>query len=554
LSVLSSIGSTLRRMTGIVFRRSTYRIFSQPGSNFDYLSAVGDGTGSSTVAAPLRWIARTFPEAPPALWETMENGQEEQVRNHPMLRLLTRPNSFYTGPQLWMATVTDWNVDGNAYWLKLRNGGGMVKALWWIPHWLIEPVGTDTVFIDHYRYSPGVEQLRIDKDDIVHFRNGLDAEDPKLGSSPLKSVLREVFTDDQAAAFTASLLTNMGVPGLVISPEKGTTLDEASGLEVKKYVNEKFTGDRRGEALVMTGATQIAQFGFSPEQLVLKDLRRIPEERVTAVLGVPAIVAGLGAGLDRSTFTNAVEARATAYESGLIPTQRIMSEDIRFQLLNEYVSDPFLWRFGFDLSKVSVFRAAQLQEARRWDLMYRGGWAMRSEARRGLGLPIDEARDNVYLQPLNTTVIAASDGVELPPAPEQAQLSELGRQMLEIEQKTSAGIEDVKAVVREFRPPEPVVQPPTEVHFHEGAFTPPPSAYIHVEPTPVTVEPTPITVLPTPVTVNVPKADRPRKALARRTAEGDIEVTYPDDPPELELVSVSAVNGNGSVHTYETET
>jgi hypothetical protein len=83
----------------------------------------------------------------------------------------------------------------------------------------------------------------------------------------------------------------------------------------------------------MTGKTKVEQFGFSPEQLLLRELRRIPEERVTAVLGVPAIVAGLGAGLDRSTFTNMAEAREAAYESGIIPTQRIIAEDIRFQLL-----------------------------------------------------------------------------------------------------------------------------------------------------------------------------------------------------------------------------
>ena len=217
-------------------------------------------------------------------------------------------------------------------------------------------VGDEGMFVDHYAYTPNFEGLRVDKQDIIHFRNGLDTEDPKLGSSPLKSVLREVYTDDEAAAFTASLLHNMGVPGLVISPATGVNIPVDAAGEVKREVTEAFTGDRRGEPIVMLGATNIHQFGFSPEQLVLKDLRRIPEERVTAVLGVPAIVAGLGAGLDRSTFTNMGEARAAAYESGLIPMQRIMAEDIRFQLLNEFEEDPFLWRFGFDLTKVRVLQ------------------------------------------------------------------------------------------------------------------------------------------------------------------------------------------------------
>jgi hypothetical protein len=89
---------------------------------------------------------------------------------------------------------------------------------------------------------------------------------------------------------------------------------------------------------------------------------------VTAVLGIPAIVAGLGAGLDRSTFTNMAEAREAAYEAGLIPMQRILGEDIRFQLLADFGDDPFAFRFGFDLSKVRVLQEDLYRQAQRHDL------------------------------------------------------------------------------------------------------------------------------------------------------------------------------------------
>src|SRR5690348_11424994 len=142
----------IRRLVSMVFRRSSYRIFSLLGTKINYEREVGDGTGSSTVAAVLNWIARTFPEAPPALWKELEGGQEEQIRQHPMLQLLRKPNDFYTGIILWMATVIDWVADGNAYWLKLRDQDGIVRELWWVPHWMMEPCGDpndDTVFIHH---------------------------------------------------------------------------------------------------------------------------------------------------------------------------------------------------------------------------------------------------------------------------------------------------------------------------------------------------------------------------------------------------------------------
>jgi len=415
---VSSAASGLSRM---LFRKAPARIWNLVGTRVDYLREVGDGTSSSTVAAVLNWIARTFPEAPPTLWQELENGQEEQVRQHPMLQLLRRPNGYYTGLILWMATVVDWVADGNAYWIKIRDRGGAVIELWWAPSWMMCPEGDENDLVTSYVYTVDGVEKRLPVEDVVHFRFGLDSNDPKKGSSQLKSVLREVFTDDEAANFTASLLKNMGVPGLVISPEKGVTLQDEDAKDMKQYVKDRFGGDKRGEAMVMTGATQISQFGFSPEQLLLRELRRIPEERVSAVTGIPAIVVGFGAGLERSTFTNMGEARAAAYEAGLIPMQRIMAEDVLFQLMPDFLAagqNLYAWRFGFDLTKVRVLQEDLYRLVQRHDLAFRGGWEMRSEARRALGLSVDDERDNVFLIPLNVATVDAAEGetpAELPP-------------------------------------------------------------------------------------------------------------------------------------------
>jgi hypothetical protein len=151
---------------------------------------------------------------------------------------------------------------------------------------------------------------RIAPEDVIHFRFGVDPDNIRLGLSPLASVLREVFTDDEGANFTSTLLRNMGVPGLLVAPSSDDAQPSDEDVKAtKSYLSAMFTGDRRGEPLVMSAPTKIEQFGFSPEQLNLRELRRIPEERVSACLGVPAIVAGLGAGLDRSTYCLPADAR-----------------------------------------------------------------------------------------------------------------------------------------------------------------------------------------------------------------------------------------------------
>jgi HK97 family phage portal protein len=373
---------------------------------------------SSAVAAVVLWFARNFPEAPPALWAVDPgNGEEEQSHAHGLLRLLQRPNQHYTGPILWWATTIDWMVNGEAYWIVVPNRGGTPVELWWTPSWQMKPRGSETdpgTFIDHYEYSVDGAPYRLDPKYVVHFRYGLDPENPRRGRSPLSSVLREVFTDNEAADFTASLLRNMGIPGLLVSPHQAVELSDEEAEATKVALMDKFAGEKRGEPLVMTKATEVKQFGFSPEQLLLRELRRIPEERVSAVTGIPAVVAGLGAGLERSTFTNMAEAREAAYENGLIPSQKILGEDVRFQLLPLFGENPYVWRFGFDLSKVRVLQEDLYRLAQRHAMGVRDGIEMVAEARRALGLEVEEDRDNVFLRQASQVQVPADGSTPLP--------------------------------------------------------------------------------------------------------------------------------------------
>jgi HK97 family phage portal protein len=279
---------------------------------------VGDGSGSSIVVAAVGWIARNFPEAPVRVQRKNDDGELELADDpgvEAFLELLRRPNDWYSGVLLWMASIVDYWIRGNSYWVKIRDKstGGRVVALWWIPSWAIAPTwpeGDPSVFISSYVYKPNAETvLEIPPEDVVHFRWGFDPMNIRVGLSPLGSVLREIFTDEEAASYTSTVLRNLGVPGIVISPGEDVDLESEDAEAIKEQFRQQFSADRRGDPMVLGANAKIDRVSFSPAELDLRTLRRIPEERVSGVLGVPAIVAGLGAGLDRSTFANFGEAR-----------------------------------------------------------------------------------------------------------------------------------------------------------------------------------------------------------------------------------------------------
>lgn len=354
-----------KRLKSIVMRwqRGTNGITSawRAGGFSSFIERHRRGTHSSVVMAPLLWMCRTYPEAP-IIVEQLKGKEWEIVTDHPMPKMLQRPNEFYSGELMSTATVLSLHLDGNAYWLKGKSKSTLAtEELWWVPSWEMTPRWPldGSVFIDHYDYRPGGlgEPIRVEVEDVIHFRLGIDEDNIRLGRSPLRSVLNEILTDEEAAEFAQTVLRNCGIPGVVISPDGEVELGDDEFKAAKAEFEAQFSGRNRGKPFVASSKTLVQQFGFSPEQMDMRTLRRVPEERVSAVLGVAAIVAGLGAGLDRSTFANFSEAREASYESAIIPLQRIIAAEIRHQLLPDFQgSDLDNFRVKHDLSEVRILQ------------------------------------------------------------------------------------------------------------------------------------------------------------------------------------------------------
>jgi len=378
---------------------------------------------NSAVTACVHWFMRSFPEAPICVYANY-NETTEKIKPHPATELLRLPNQYYSGTTMMMSVIADYLVNGNAYIMKVRNLQNQVIQLWYTPAALIKPAfrkNDPTTFISHYEYRPIGSKIDVDPEDVIHLRWGLDPQNNREGLSPLKAVLREIFTDDEAANYSASLLKNMGVAGLFIVPRDGSVNLSREAAEVMKdKFKERFTGDRRGEPFVSNMPLDIQNISFSPSEMNLRDVRTIPEERVCAALGVPAIVAGLGAGLSRSTFSNMSEAREMAYENGIIPVQRLIATDLTTQLMSEFeTANNF--EFGFENDNIRILQEDRTAEANRASTLFQGGVITRGEARLMTGFESEEI-DNVFRAPTNINEVDRDERAPLAQAGGQPQL------------------------------------------------------------------------------------------------------------------------------------
>lgn len=390
-------------------------------TRYDYAGAVGDGTNNSAVMNCLAWITGAFPQAP-LIVEQRKGTEWEPVPDHPIERLFMHPNPFSTRAVLWSALLTAYHTDGNAYLLKERSREGVPIALWFESPENMEPVSEDPrVFIQYYRRTVGGEQEKWRPEDVIRIPNGVDPQNNRLGRAPLKAALREVFADDEAALMFGSLMRNMGIPGVLISPDsEQAQLDQGDAELIKADFEAKFGGDNRGRPMVLPSRAKVERLAFSPEQMDLRELRRLPEERVSGALRLPAIVAQLGAGLDRSTFANYAEAREAAWEDNILPTMAAFAEAITLSLMPDF-SDPNRFRVGFDISEIRVLQADENALTDRMVKQLQAGAITVAEFRRGIGMDADTSH-KFYLIPSGYEVRAQLEApepepVEEPPGP-----------------------------------------------------------------------------------------------------------------------------------------
>ncbi len=332
------------------------RLFT--GSRIDYEREVGDLSLSSLVMAAANWLGTTLPEAP--IEVARGKGKKlASVDEHPLAQLWANPNPYYSGELMLMGFAVSWLISGNVYILKVRDMTGQVVELYYLPHFMVEPQWpiSGIPFISHYAYAVDGHEYHIPVEDIIHFRKGMDPNNPRKGLAPTAPVLRELFADHEAANFAAQLLKNFGIPGVIIAPGSDkVTIEENDREEVKRNYQAKFTGDGRGSAMVLSGQIEVKTLSFDPEKLMMIEQRKVAESRWSAVTGIPAAVLGFLVGMEQTKVGATMrELRELAYESFLIPTQRIIAGTLTKQLLPEMDVRPNL-KVRFDNSEVRVLQ------------------------------------------------------------------------------------------------------------------------------------------------------------------------------------------------------
>jgi len=373
----------------------TYGNFPNSQIVFPFNSDIGffSGTnqmspeGNSAALACLNVLGTAFSEPPLKVYLKNQEGMD-YVPNHPAQLLLDNPNPNMSSSLMNNYIVTSIAVSGDAFLLKLRNDAGAVVQLIPLLPEMVEVKGNNEQLITKYQYKQKGNTLEIMPEDMIHLRERIDPRNHRRGLSPLRSVMVEVLGDAAASQMGAALVKNTGVPSVVISPKNDLSMTSDEAENIAEVFGRRFGGENRGRPLVISGGeVDIKTLSFSPKDLEIGKLRYINEERISADLGVPAILAGLGSGLERATYSNVRELREFFTEQKLIPSWNHFANEFTKQLLlQDFESDPKCM-FKYDLSEVRALSQDEDATMQRITQGFNAGFVTVNEARQATQLP-----------------------------------------------------------------------------------------------------------------------------------------------------------------------
>ena len=355
-------------------------------SDMDYAYEAGALHLNSIVAAVIGWIATQMQQTVPQVVRRNADGEDTAQPDHPLVKLLNRPNPSTSWKNIYRPLLLDWHGSGDAYLMKARAASRRVVELRYIPANSIrpDPKAVGGKLVSNYIYTVGGRQMDVAPSELIHLRNGIDPERPQNGLSDLRPVLREIVTENEAGTYTVQAVKSP-IPGIVLWPDGEAVMDdddERSALA--KEFQERFSGNKRFRTMVMSTKMGMETAGFDPEQMALDLIRRYPEQRICAALRIPPMVMGYAAGKDEATYANYGEALRAALNNNALPTLALFAEELTNQLLQsepEYGRQEDLF-VRFNTSKMEGLKEDQAVKTTSLTKAAGGAYMAVNEARR----------------------------------------------------------------------------------------------------------------------------------------------------------------------------
>jgi HK97 family phage portal protein len=304
-----------------------------------------------------------------------------EVSDHPLLRLLERPNPEQAQGDYVEQLLSYWLIAGNTYehFLSPTTGSnkGKPREMWvHRPDRMTVVRATDPAngVVGSYRYSFNQHSEEFARDAIIHHKF-FNPTDDFYGMSPLQAAIRAWQTENLGADWNFALLNNAGRPsGAVVVP---TIVGDDTYERLKSELKDSYAGSTNaGTPMFLEGGMKWEPMGLSPMEMDFLAGMRDAAIRICRVYHLAPEIIGVP---DAKTYNSLAEARKAMWQEANLPLLDRLRDSYNQRLAPLYGDRIFI---DYDRDQID---AIQEDQGKVWDKLNRTTFISTNEKRDAAG-------------------------------------------------------------------------------------------------------------------------------------------------------------------------
>lgn len=308
--------------------------------NTDYVSLAREGYAkNSVVFACIKEIAEAAAGVSWLLYRRLPQGGRREITEHPLLRLLERPNPLQGKFALIEAAIAYLYLSGNAYLELVGPGDTAGEASFPREIYALRPdrmriLPHPVHLIAGYEYKVSGQSVRFSPGQILHVKLFHPLDD-WYGLSPVQVAALAIDKINAGDKWNAALLQNSAVPsGALVARER---LTDEQFRRLKTEMREQIQGVQNArEPLLLEQDLDWKELSISPKEMDWIEGLKFSALQIAQIYNVPAELIGL----QSATYQNRREARKALYTEVVCPA---------LNRLRDAFNNVLTPRFGKDL-------------------------------------------------------------------------------------------------------------------------------------------------------------------------------------------------------------
>lgn len=244
----------------------------------------------------------------------------DELDNHPLGALVSRPNPRQAGPDFLEALYANLLCFGNAY-VEAVSDGRDVRELYALRPDRVKVLPGPDGWAEAYEYSANGQTALLRADGempaVLHLKM-FDPLDDHYGAAPLAAARVALDIHAAASAWNKALLDNSARPsGALVYATGGTNMTDEQFDRLKEELETTFSGAlNAGRPILLEGGLDWKPLSLSPRDMDFMEAKTAAAREIALALGVPPLLLGLPGD---NTYANYAEANRALWRQTVLP-------------------------------------------------------------------------------------------------------------------------------------------------------------------------------------------------------------------------------------------